>query len=322
MINSPASVTVIIVNWNSGDLLAECIRHLNSQSVKPETILVIDNASSDGSVEKAEASGTLITLRMKENLGFAAGNNRGLAESKTEFVALLNADAYAEPDWLENLLSAARLHQGVSAFGSKQLCQSNPDILDGVGDRYHISGLIWREGHGHAVKANDIIPREIFSPCACAALYRRQALLDIGGFDEDYFCYAEDVDLGFRLRLAGHKAMYVPDAVVHHVGSATTGGQHSDFSVYHGHRNLVWTFVKNVPGMLFWVLLPVHLLLNIVTVCFFIGLGQGRVICRAKLDAIKGLATVWEKRKMIQTNRVVGIRDIWRVLARTIIPRK
>jgi GT2 family glycosyltransferase len=86
-------------------------------------------------------------------------------------------------------------------------------------------------------------------------LYRRSALIELGGFDEDYFCYVEDVDLGFRLRLAGHQCLYIPSSIVHHVGSGSTGGKNSDFAVYHGHRNLVWTYVKDMPGFLFWLFL-------------------------------------------------------------------
>jgi GT2 family glycosyltransferase len=139
-------------------------------------------------------------------------------------------------------------------------------------------------------------------------------LLEVGGFDEDYFCYVEDVDLGFRLRLTGHKAMYVPDAVVYHVGSGTTGGQHSDFAVYHGHRNVVWTFVKNMPGVLFWLMLPLHVLMNLVSILWFALQGRGGVILRAKRDALLGLPTMWRKRQCIQKTRVASIGEIWRQL--------
>lgn len=315
-------ITVIIINWNSEELLAECLRHVERQTVQPARVLVVDNASSDDSASSANAFANVTVLRMKANLGFAAGNNRALAESNTEFVALLNPDAFPEPDWLEHLLAAASSQLDVAAFGSRQLCQGSPEILDGIGDSYHMSGLVWRERHGGLAAKGDMIQQEIFSPCAAAALYRRQALVDVGGFDEDYFCYVEDVDLGFRLRLAGHKAMYVPDAVVRHVGSASTGGQNSDFSVYHGHRNLVWTFVKNMPGALFWLFLPLHVLLNLATVGVFMARGQGKVILRAKWDAVKGLPQMWAKRKQIQAGRVATILEIWRILDKRLVPRK
>src|SRR5205085_72619 len=141
--------------------------------------------------------------------------------------------------------------------------------------------------------------REIFSPCAAAAMYRREVFRAAGGFDEDFFCYAEDVDLGFRLRLAGYKALYVPDAVAYHVGSATTG-RRSDFSVYYGQRNLVWTYAKNMPVGLLFLYALFHLAINIATVAALAMRGQGMIALRAKIDALKGLGTVLRKRRAVQ----------------------
>lgn len=315
-----ASVTVIIVNWNSGDLLRQCLTQLTNQSQQPARILIIDNASTDGSIEFAHAIPGVTVQKLGTNLGFAAANNLALAASNTEFVTLLNPDAFPEPDWLECLLAAAQTHPDFAAFGSRQMVYGSDGIIDGIGDAYHCSGLVWRQGYGCSQSEKSSNFGEIFSPCACAALYRREALTETGEFDEDYFCYVEDVDLGFRLRLAGYKTLYVPDAVVHHVGSATTGGQHSDFSVYHGHRNLVWTFIKNMPGILFWLLLPLHVLLNIATVAYFILKGQGRVIIRAKYDAIRGIPLMLKKRRLIQQSRKASIADIWRVLDKRLLP--
>jgi len=132
------------------------------------------------------------------------------------------------------------------------------------------------------------------------------ALLELGGFDEDYyFCYGEDVDLGFRLRLAGHRCLYLLQSVAHHVGSGTTGSQHSDFALYHGHRNLVCTFVKDMPGVLFWVLLPLHVALNLVSIIWFVWRGHAAVIMKAKRDALLGLPEMWKKRREVQSKRVV-----------------
>lgn len=300
-------------------LLNECLNMLSRQALISQCVLVVDNASSDDSADCVVNFPGATLIRMATNLGFAAGNNRGLVECDTEYVALLNPDAFPEPDWLERLVKAADASPDVAAFGSRQLRRNSPEILDGTGDIYYMSGRVRRQRLGAQQQAKDLVAREIFSPCAAAALYRRQALVDVGGFDEDYFCYVEDVDLGFRLRLAGHKARYVPDAVIHHVGSASTGGQHSDFSVYHGHRNLVWTFVKNMPGALFWLLLPLHLMMNVLAVIWFMARGQGRVIVRAKWDAINGLPKVWAERQKIQARRVAKVKDIWRVLDKRVI---
>lgn len=307
------ATTVIIVNWNSGPLLARCLEHLQKQTVRPDRIIVVDNASSDGSALCALEAGVTL-LPMQANLGFAVANNRAVAECDSEFVALLNPDAFPAPDWLERLLGAASAFPDAAAFGSRQLVADHPDILDGIGDVFHISGLVWRLRYGALQNASDLVLKEIFSPCAAAALYRRSALVAAGGFDEDFFCYVEDVDLGFRLRLAGYQSIYVPEAVVHHVGSATTGGRHSDFSLYHGHRNLVWTFVKNMPGKLFWLLLPLHVLLNLISIIWFALRGRGGVILRAKRDALSGLPLMWPKRLEIQRKRVARVSDIWRVL--------
>lgn len=314
------SVTVIIINFNSGVLLAECLRHLELQTVQPERVLVVDNASSDDSAACTSLFKKVALLRMAHNLGFAAGNNAALAICDTGYVVLLNPDAFPAPDWLERLLFAASASPDFSMFGSRQVCYENPEVLDGIGDSYFISGRVLRKLHGAQLQVEKLVPQEIFSPCAAAALYHRQALVETGGFDEAYFCYVEDVDLGFRLRLAGHKAMFVPDAVVHHMGSAITGGQHSDFAIYHGHRNLVWTYVKNMPGSLFWLLLPLHLMLNVITVMWFTIRGKGKVILRAKLDAIKGLPKVWLKRSQIQAARRATVRDIWQVLDKRLFP--
>lgn len=314
------SVTVVIVNYNSGKLLAECLRHLAAQTVLPARIIVVDNASTDGSAEIADTSATLTVIRMKENIGYAAANNRALAECTGEFVAMLNPDAFPAPQWLERLLEAAAGYPDYALFGSRLVSAENPDLLDGDGDCYHASGLVWRAGHGQRF-AQESKTWEIFSPCAAAAMYRARALRRAGGFDEDFFCYLEDVDLGFRLRLLGYRSLQVAGAVARHVGSATTGGQKGAFALYHGHRNLVWTFVKNMPGALFWLLLPFHVLLNLVSVIWFALRGRGKVILRAKRDALSGLPKMWQKRQQIQKNRVGTIAGIWQRLCVLTIKR-
>ena len=140
----------------------------------------------------------------------------------------------------------------VAAFASQMRLDATPDRLDGAGDSYHVSGRAWRNGHNAPAADWPAGEHEVFAPCAAAALYRRAAFEEVGGFDESYFCYFEDVDLGFRLRLHGYRSLYVPSSVVRHVSSALSGYR-SDFAVYHGERNSVWTFVKNMPAPLFWL---------------------------------------------------------------------
>ena len=181
-------------------------------------------------------------------------------------------------------------------FGSRQLAAESTGTLDGTGDLYAVSGLGWRRDHGVAAEAHRLEPDEVFGPCAAAALYRRSALEEAGGLDESFFCYFEDVDLAFRLRLLGHRCLYVPDAVVHHVGSALTGRQ-SDFSVYHGHRNLVWTWLKNMPAPLLALYWPWHLALTLTSLVHVGRRGQAGVLLKAKWDALQALPRVLRQRR-------------------------
>jgi GT2 family glycosyltransferase len=184
-----------------------------------------------------------------------------------------------------------------------------------LGDVYHVSGSAWREGYAQRDSEYLAARKEIFAPCAAAALYKRDAIVETGGFDEDFFCYFEDVDLGFRLRLLGHRSMLVPEAVVYHVGGATVGGRHSDFAVFHGQRNLVWAYLKNMPWPYFWLYLPQHLLLNIISVLRFVIKGQGRVVLRAKWGALRGLRKMLGKRRSIQATIRTPRRSIRAVMA-------
>jgi GT2 family glycosyltransferase len=306
-------VSVIIVNHNSGNLLARCLKSLEQQTVVPEKVIVVDNASTDGSCDTMDAQLDITVIHSQKNIGFAAGNNLALTECHSPFAALLNPDAFPEPDWLERLFSAVKKYPEYAMYGSRQVSAENSALLDGDGDSYYVSGMVWRQGHMQPVP-DRVSPWEVFSPCAAAAFYRTEAVRSAGGFDPDFFCYLEDVDLGFRLRLMGHRCLQVPTAIVHHMGSATTGGQHGDFATYHGHRNLVWTYFKNMPVPLFWIFLPLHLGANLISLVIGTLRGQGAVMLRAKRDALSGLPEILRKRRIIQKNRTVTASEILRVI--------
>lgn len=311
------TVTVLIVNHNAGRYLARCLEALAAQEYRDFEVVVVDNASTDGSIESLGTTAANVKIvKTGRNLGFAGGNNYGFEHAVVnEWVALLNPDAFADPRWLSTLMAAAQRHPDCIFFGSRLVLDADRSLLDGVGDVYHVSGLVWRAGHLCPAAGAFAEETEIFSPCAAAALYRADALREAGGFDEDFFCYIEDVDLGFRLRLGGGRGLYVPESVVFHVGSGVTGIR-SDFSVYHGHRNMVWTYVKNMPGMLFWAYLPYHLAMNVGSVALLALRGQGRVAMRAKIDALRGLRRMLAKRREIQKRRRVAAKQILAQMAR------
>ena len=201
-------VAVLIVNWNGGDLLTQCLESLERQRRRPDHVVVVDNASSDDSLTRAaHVLKDVELIRLPSNVGFARGNNiAAQAARQFDALALLNPDAVAEPGWLEALVRAAERHPDTASFASRMLLASTPHYLDGAGDSYHVSGRAWRNGHRVLATEWPAEDVEVFGPCAAAALYRREAFDEVGGFDEQYFCYFEDVDLAFRLRLRGHRS--------------------------------------------------------------------------------------------------------------------
>ena len=306
-----ADAAVLIVNYNSGGMLRRCLDALGRQTLRGFELIVVDNASSDGSADGIEARYPgVVLVQAGRNAGFAEGNNIALRHVKrARWIVLLNPDAFAEPQWLDRFVAAARARPEFTFFGCRMVLADDPQVLDGTGDVYHVSGASWRRDHGNGTGQAVSDPGEIFGPCAAAALYSRAALAEVGGFDESYFCYHEDVDLAFRLRLRGHRCWYVPEAVVHHVSSGIAG-KRSAFATYHGHRNLVWTYVKDMPALLFWSFLPLHLALNVASIAVCAARGQLGVVLRAKRDALRGLSGALRQRRDIQARRTVGWRSV------------
>ncbi len=308
--------SILLLNWNGAALLPRCLAALQAQTCQDFEIVLVDNGSTDGSVDGLEAYRLPIHLiRLNENRGFAAANNLAARQARGDWLVLLNNDAFPEPGWLAALLEAAERFRGAAAFGSRMIRAGQPHLLDGTGDLYHISGLAWRRHYNQPLSAAGDQPDEIFSANAAAAMIRRDLYLQLGGLDEDFFAYHEDVDLGFRIRLRGFDCMYVPGAVVHHIGSATTSVR-SDFAVYYGHRNLVWSYFQNMPGFLLWKYLPAHLLAGLVFLGLYTLRGQGRAIWRAKWDALRGLPRALRKRRALQSGRKATPKEIERVLSR------
>lgn len=302
---------VVIVNFNGGEVVERTLEALLAQSRRPERTIVVDNASSDGSAERIAATFPEVELiRLDHNAGFAGGNNIGVAAAEDcEWVALVNPDAFPEPNWLERLIYAAERRPEYSFFGSLMLRADDPREVDGTGDAYHVGGMAWRRDNGRPLAEAHLQPGEIFSPCAAAALYRREAFLAVGGFDETMFAYYEDSDLAFRLRLLGERCFYVPEAVVHHVGFSTAG-EESPFTVYYSQRNLVWAWVKNMPLPLLFVYLPQHVLVNLLNIGWYTMRGQMKPVLRSKLDALRGLPPVLRRRRELQARRVVSAREL------------
>jgi GT2 family glycosyltransferase len=307
-------IAVVIVAFDSGPHLQTALNGLERQTFRDFEIILWDNASQDGAAADARLPENARRFRSEENLGFAAGNNRAARETRAELLALLNPDAVPEPVWLERLVAALDANPRAVMAASRQVCADAPDRLDGLGDVFHIAGVAYRGGFG-ASSATQAPAGEVFAPCGASALYRRAAFDAAGGFDERFFCYAEDVDLGFRLQLAGRACWYVAGAVVHHMGSASAVSG-SPFAVYHGHRNLEWMYLKNMPAALFWRYLPLHLAAVVAGGAWFTLRGRGGSFVRAKLDAIGGAGHAWRARRAVQASRQLSSSEVRGLLDR------
>jgi GT2 family glycosyltransferase len=282
-------VTIIIVNYNSGNYLQPCIDAVAAQSFEYFEVVVIDNSSDDDSVVKIKLPDERFRIiKMASNIGFAAANNFAAKASSSNFIATLNPDTIASHDWLRSLIEMAQQRPEVSSVGSLQIQLSHPERLDGLGDVWHIAGLAWRAGEDYPV--SDAPPDgEIFGACAAAALYRRTDFIALGGFDERFFCYCEDVDLSLRLRLSGKISMRASKAIIYHAGSGTTG-RNSEFTLFYGNRNRIWTFVKNTPWHWLWILLPYHIAFNTMFLISAYRRGYASPILRGYVAALKGIA--------------------------------
>ncbi len=311
MINRQVSAAVIIVNYNSSDWLARCIEGLKQQTHVPQRIIIIDNNSHDESLQALSGLDPVFEVhKLDRNTGFAAANNFAIGlDLDCRWIVLLNPDAVPDPSWLATLVEYAESHAGCAAVGSLMIDAVDRSRLDGFGDAYHGSGLAWRLGYGMPVESWQTLNTPVFSPCAAAALYDLDVVRQLGGFEESFFCYYEDVDLGFRIRLAGYDCAVQKLAVVYHAGSATTA-KRSNFSTYHGHRNMVWSYVRNTPGYLFWLYLPQHIVLNMLFILLGLWRGQGAVVWKAKMDALKGIPRALQQRRRIQRSRAAPVKDI------------
>ncbi len=307
--NSPLTrVTVVIPNWNGERFLSLCLTSLRRQSFEDFETVLVDNGSGDDSVAFTKRNFPEVrVISLGDNRGFSAAVNVGLRASEAEFVALLNNDTEAHPGWLEELVRAAEAHPEASLFASKLVDFNDRQVLDGAGDALRRSGLPYRLGHQEVDRGQFDEETFVFGACAAAALYRRELFEEIGFFDEDFFAYCEDGDVSFRAQLAGHRCLYVPKAVVYHMGSASTGGKRSPTATRLGTQNGVNLLVKNLPAALAWRSLPI-LLAGQFSRIVVTSLSPGGL--RAYLGGLIGawrlLPRMLKKRKEIQARQSVS----------------
>ena len=314
----PARVTVVIPNWNGEQFLDLCLGSLRDQTYRDFETIIVDNGSKDGSLGfVAENFPEVKTLALGENMGFAAAVNAGIEVSATEFVALLNNDTEQDGRWLEALVRAAEDHPESGLFASKLVDFHDRRVLDGAGDAMRLSGLPYRLGHGERDTGQFDEPGYVFGACAAAALYRKSLFEEIGLFDEDFVSYCEDGDLSFRAHLAGHRCFYVPDAVVCHMGSASTGGKRSPTATRLGTRNSLSLLVKDLPLSAVPHILPFFVLGQLARLVTAATTGSLRAHLEGLAGAWRHLPLMLEKRAAVQKRKRLSDAEVRKLLRKS-----
>lgn len=256
MTEAPPALTVAVVTYNGRELLETALSSLAAQSFRDFRVLVVDNASTDGTPAWLERNWPQAQVIVHaDNQGVTAALNAGLRASETGLTMLLNNDMELHPDCLGELVRTLREYPQAGSATPKLLSFQDRQVLDGAGDTFNWAGVGWRRGHGERDVGQYDRPQAIFGACGGAAMYTREALRAVGLLDEDFFAFYEDVDWAFRAQLAGFECRYVPSAIAYHVGSATLGRGYTDFTRYHIWRNGIWVVLKDYPlPLLCWAL--------------------------------------------------------------------
>jgi len=296
--------SLITLSYQSGTHLSDCLEALTGLGDNNE-YLHADNGSDDISLAdlKARFPG-VIQIANPENLGFAAGMNQAAARARGTWLGFINPDAFVDRNWLKAMQRAIEDHPDTAIFTSLQLDSQVPDHMDGAGDAMTFFGFPYRSGFGQNLPET-LKTSEVFGPCGAAFLIRRDLFLALDGFDESFFCYCEDADLAFRARLLGARTLFIPQAIVHHVGSASSG-KRSDFALWHGYRNRIWLYIKNMPALLLVVSAPFHFAMTLFGALKDTFKGKGHIVGSALLAALLGIKPMLLQRKIIQSRRQIS----------------
>jgi GT2 family glycosyltransferase len=309
-------ISTVILNWNGKEYLHPCLQSVKGQTYPNIEIILVDNASTDGSIEYIKPLfPDLYVIMNRENLGYGGGNNRGIEKAKGRYIFILNSDTEIEKECVERLWKCMETDQGIGVTTPKILLHDRRDIIDAAGLTIYQDGL--SIGRGRLEPQEKYCRREeVFFGSGCASLFRKEMLEEIGLFDEDFFAYAEDTDLGWRARLARWKSYYVPEAVVYHHHSKKFG-TYSPLKAFLVERNRIWVAWKNFP-------LPILYLWPFYTLWryFYQGIGaliqkgaSGRfgqesssfllifILMKAYLSGLRGLPAILRKRKEVQTKK-------------------
>ncbi|OPX70060.1 MAG: Glycosyltransferase AglI [Methanoregulaceae archaeon PtaB.Bin056] len=296
--NTRPLISIVIPNYNGKHFLEGCLSSIAAQTYRDFETILVDNASRDGSVPFVkDRFPWVLVVENPENLGFAGGTNSGIRRAKGRYILTLNNDTRLDPDFLKEVKTAIESDSAVGVVAPKMLLMDGR--INSTGMCISLSGAAWNRGMCEDDRGQYDAPGPVIGACAGAALYRRELFDDIGLFDEDFFLYHEDVDLSFRVFLAGWECLYWPKAVVWHENSGTLD-YGSDLCIYYVNRNILWFVAKSYPLWLLFSSLPWIIGRNIASVAFYTVSGHVRVIVKSKMDALRGLPTAAGKRSSVR----------------------
>lgn len=299
-----SKVSIVIPNYNGIKYVETCFDALKKQTMKDVEIWMIDNGSTDGSRELVQEKYPEVqVVEMGENTGFCGAVNAGIKRSKSPYVLLLNNDTQATETFVEKLYQAIEKDKKIFSCSAKLLQYHNRDAIDDAGDFYCALGWAYARGKGASSEKYDR-EEDIFFSCAGAAIYRKEILDQIGYFDENHFAYLEDADIGYRARILGFKNRYIPEAVVYHVGSASSGSVYNLFKTRYSSRNSIYLIYKNMPLLQILLNLPLFIPGFLVKTVFFTlkgygkeyvtGIGRGFVLSRKGKKEGKKVVFRWK----------------------------
>lgn len=309
--------SVVIPTYNAERLLPEVLDALAAQSFRDAEVIVVDDASSDNSAQLVGERYPWVRLIVnRRNGGFVQSCNTGAAAARGRYIVLLNNDTAPEPAWLAELAKAAVAHPEAAVIASKLLLYDRRDTLHTTGDLLRTDGIpvnrgVWEQDAGQYDHAT-----AVFSGCGGASAYRKDVWQALGGFDEDFWMYLEDVDFGFRAQLMGFKAVFAPRARVYHRLSASGGGELASFYVG---RNTIWVIVKNMPRGLLLRNAPRIVGAQLAIAWDALRNGRGaaaRARLRGQWAGIVGLPQQLAKRRVIQPHRQIDDEEVARLLTR------
>jgi GT2 family glycosyltransferase len=303
----PGLLSVVIPNWNGGRFLPVCLDALARQTFPTIEVLIVDNASTDGSPDRVRRDHPQVTLiELPTNRGFTGACNAGLWAARGEFVALLNNDTEVDTGWAAAVVEAFGRADDIGSVASKMLLFDQRDRLHTAGDYFTVDGRAGNRGVWEPVGGRFDREEFVFSACGGSSVYRRNMLDQIGLLDDDFFFSLEDVDLGWRAQLAGWRCLYTPSAIVYHHLKATGGGVTAS---YYDGRNLLFVLAKNVPSAI-WrrhggLIVRAQVRLALEALRAWRG-AAARARLRGMLAGLLGLPRQWPKRRAIQRTRIVS----------------